>query len=539
MADTRIVAGSAGRGNGGDGEGEGEGGERGERGHRGHRGPRGHRGRDANAVPTAAFAVKTTTIYARLGGSDEHGKGTLDNPFATFQQAIRFVPNIIPPGETFVVDITGIGVETLPTDYQLPSIQGTYAGGAESPNPFLFDRPLTIRAFPQLVVTSPATEAIITPGSGFTRGVGPNALLIDITVPGVRSSWAGGAMKGKQLIRTGGGGPAQLGQTTCAIYDSVDDDGFGNAVLRVCQRIAFIVDAATLSAGPTPGEYQIVEPSATLEGPPPTLFDGVVFNVANVANLAIQGLRIRCTVPGAAFAGLQVLNATQNFCELCDLPDGAYSSGVTLQMAFFSTVFGAGGVTVEGSQLSLRRSYLRGAQIFGCDGGFNNDCFNTVWEDCVPIQNVAWPAGPAPMDIGLSNCLIDGAITDPNSGLSDAIHLSKGRLNLLDVTIKNTVAGDAINLQDGSYAIIDHVTGSANGTPGVNVGIRTDDGSEARITNTTGGPDLTTVTGGAAGDDVKSGSLAITSYAAALNEYDIPPTSAIAVATGSRIFERT
>lgn len=468
MADSTRVRGSIA----GDCEGAGE---RGERGKRGHRGPP---GRDANAVPTPPFAITTTTIYARpasQGGSDKHGKGTLDEPFETFQQAMRFVPNVIPPGETFVVDITGIGVETLPADYQVPAIQGTYLGGVEAPNPFLFQRPLCIRAFPQLVAAIPSAEAIITPSSGFTRGVGPNALLIDITVPGVRPSWAGGALKGKQLIRTGGGGPSQLAQTTCCIYDSVDDDGSGNAVLSVCNRVAFIVDAATLGAGPTPGEYQIVEPSATLEGPPPNFFDFCVFNVANVVTPALQGLRIRCTVPGAANS-IQIANTDQPFVELCDLPDGIFATGAGEQWAMFSTFLGGGIGSTEGNVFTGRRSYIRNANFFAFGGPYN-EFFNSVFEGCVSITNDQFPSGAAPLNFGLRNCLIDGSVSSPDFPSGNGIDsLGGGVINLIDVTIKNC-AGDGVNLHGVSQGNFSNLTGSGNG----GFGVVADDGAHVVV----------------------------------------------------------
>jgi len=465
----------------------------------GERGKRGPRGRDANAVPTPPFALTTTTIYARpasQGGSDKHGKGTIDEPFATFQQAMRFVPNDIPAGGTFVVDITGIGVETLPADYQLPAIQGTYLGGVNSPNPFLFQRPLVIRAFPQLVVTSPPSEAVITPGSGFTRGVGPNALLIDITVPGVRPSWAGGGLKGKHLIRTGGGpavGPAsQLAQTTCCIYDSVDDDGSGNAVLSVCNRIAFIVDAATLGAGPTPGEYQIVEPSATLEGPPSNTLDFVVLNCSNVQDIAIQGLRIRCAVPGGAFS-LQIANAAQPFTELCDFPDGISATGATVQWGMFSTVVGAGGILSTGNLFTGRRSYMRGCGALGFDG-FYNEFFNSVFEGCAPISNTDYPSGPAPLDFGLANCLIDGSL---GNGIDS---LGAGSLNLTNVTINNCL-GDAVNMHGVSQTNVANLTGSGNG----GFGIVADDGAHVVV-------DAATTIGNADGQAYANGGVPVVAW---------------------------
>src|SRR5271154_2323637 len=129
MADAKLVGsgGVAAQGNCGHGEagGPGEHAERGRRGPRGHEGPQGPQGPQgpaADAVPTAAFAVSTTTIYARVTGSDTTGNGTLTNPYRTFQRAIRDVPLLPAPGARYIVDITGIGTEVFPPNYTTPAI---------------------------------------------------------------------------------------------------------------------------------------------------------------------------------------------------------------------------------------------------------------------------------------------------------------------------------------------------------------------------------------------------------------------------------
>lgn len=450
MADTRLVAGSVGRG---------EGGEGGERGERGHRGPRGHRGRDANAVPTAAFSLSTTTIYARPNGSDKHGDGSFDKPFATFQQAIRFVPNILPPGATFIVDITGIGVETLPMDYEFPVIQGGGLVGDNptfnGPSPFEFTPNFTLRAQPQLVSSLSPADATITAG---IIGVDPRTGLVNITVP--LPVWTPGALKGSAIISNIAGQ-----NRSASIYDNTATQLF------ICKR--------TNQFGPVgpivfaPGEVlQIVEPSATLEAPPPTNADNAAIRIGNISSLGLDGIRFRCTVPDTAPA-LLIANALQPFTELCDI-DGIVGSGATYQLSLLRTTLRTV-IDVEGSAFTPRDSYWTGIGS-GSSGflDFQGPLFvarTTVFDTCVTLESEDFAGGFIPTPgWAFQNCLL-------TNSQGDAVHCKGGAYAFTNVAIDGAT-GNAILADVGmSYITAANLSGVGN----AGTGIVADDGTHVVV----------------------------------------------------------
>jgi hypothetical protein len=59
--------------------------------------------------PFPAVVPTIITIFARQTGSDVTGTGSFEEPFRTFQRAIRQVPNVIAPGFAYIVDVTNLG----------------------------------------------------------------------------------------------------------------------------------------------------------------------------------------------------------------------------------------------------------------------------------------------------------------------------------------------------------------------------------------------------------------------------------------------
>jgi hypothetical protein len=162
-----------------------------------------------NAPPQPPFDLTTTIIYARpvgQGGSDVTGKGTLAQPYLTFQRAIRDVPSLPAPGARFIVDITGIGTEVLPDYYVLPNIQfPTIDYQNDFTFPYFYSGAgLRIRALPKLV-TLPGTEAKIAVGASATVSEDADTKLITLTIPlEDRTSWTMANLRNKKLIRTVG-----------------------------------------------------------------------------------------------------------------------------------------------------------------------------------------------------------------------------------------------------------------------------------------------------------------------------------------------
>jgi hypothetical protein len=468
-----------------------------------------------NAPPQPPFNINQVTIYARTTGNDTTGNGrTPATAYRTFQRAVRDVPSIVPAGVSYVVDITGLGIETLPVNYQLPVVEGTFFGGTNAPHPFLFNHVLSVRAFPQLVTAIPPADAVITTADAPVLTSNADTKLAILTLGIARASWAGGALKGKQFVRTLG-----TSQTSCCIYDS-------NATqLFLCNKIGpgpnFIPPLA-------PGEqFQIVEPSATLEAPPSTDFDGGAIRCMNVSSVAFQGIRLRCSVPGGDFS-LFIAGASQPFFELCDIPDGVETGDAQYQLSMFSTFMqGSNGVLVDSDTFALRRSYFANITDFSFSTR-HQDMNLSVIENCAELRNkVAAPGFVPSPNVMTTWSLFDMLIT---GSTGDGLHAQGGAWGLTNVRIDNS-AGNGINVEHGTnYVKLDHVTGAGN----AGVGVLANDGAQVQITDTT--TPTTTLTG--TGGDVKSGSLAVAAYAAGMNQYDIPPNSAIAVSTGTRIFER-
>lgn len=515
MSDIKRVLGSVGNC-------EGPVGKRGERGERGATGPTGP---GADAVPTPPFGLSTITIFARpaaQGGSDTQGNGTASSPFLTFQRAIREVPNIIAPGTNYIVDITNLGVETLPVDYELPVIMApTLLGGSSNQSPpFAVEPGLSVRATPQLVAGKPPVEMVILAGANAIVSADPDTGLVILTVPLARASWTTG-LKGKQIIRTVGSS-----DTSCCIYDS------NSTQLFLCNTIDGVQDISGIP-GPldlAPGEtLRIVEPSATLEAPPPTNADGRAIRCANINSVAFQGIRFRCTVPDTAFA-LLIGPAAVPVLELCDV-DGLLCTANSEEILLLATTLRLGFDT-ELTAAAPTRSYW--TDIGTGSAGylfFEGICHlfrATVIEGCVPIESGVLDGVCQVPSWAFNNTLI-------LNSTGDGIHCTGGRFELNNVKIEGSL-GNGLNAEKGSnYLLLNHVTGAGN----VGFGVKADDGAFVQITDTTtapGSPTRTTVTGTI--DDTSAGSLGPTPYSSGMNAFDIPPNALIAVSTGTRIFEK-
>lgn len=142
-------------------------------------------------------------IFVRPDGSDEHGDGTLEEPYRTIQHAVLFVPNIIPAGTIYRIDATGLGDELFPENYSFPVFVGSESIGAIDFGQrfFHYYGSVNIQADPQLVA---GIQNVILPGTQTINPApsGDLSELISVTVtpsPG----WPVGGLKGKFLIGAG------------------------------------------------------------------------------------------------------------------------------------------------------------------------------------------------------------------------------------------------------------------------------------------------------------------------------------------------
>lgn len=246
-----------------------------------------------NEPPQPPFEDVDVMIYARLNGSDTTGDGTLAKPYRTMQRAIRDVPSVVPAGTSYFVDITGIGVETLPDNYIFP-----YFTGAEGLGDFDFSKPffhyygrVNVQADPELVLD--LSGATITPTNDATT----NLIALQITPnPG----WTADQFKGMFLI---GATPTQ----SSIIWKNTND------TLYLTRRTQ-------------PTLPRIMQPSATLEAnfiPSPAIHTTAV-NIRN-SLVSLLGLQVR-TANGVGI-GLTVAGdqAPVSF-QLCQLPQAQFNT---------------------------------------------------------------------------------------------------------------------------------------------------------------------------------------------------------------------
>lgn len=465
----------------------------------------------ATNIFSPPFEVKTTTIYARTTGSNTLGNGTLAKPYRTFQRAIQDVPHDIPPGQRFVVDITGIGTETLPASYQMPSIHGTFQIGFASAGPFLLYEALTILAIPTPVPMIPATDATILAADIVSTTFNADTGLTTIKVGAARAGWAAGALKGKFLL-----GDVDAG-ANCAIWDSNSTEVF------LCNN----------SVGGSLN-FTIVETTATLEGPAPLDGDQIAsFEVVDCTSIGFKGIKFRCTDP--AYVGLQISKAVQPSMEICDT-DGIEGFGIAEQLIFFSSVCRDKLIDCEGVTFTPRRSYFTAIPDFFLSGHWQ------VFRACVFD---ACPGSIEPfvfaVNIGGLNssgwewfdCLFMGCGSPNTFNLKAASNYS-----FLNTKIQGA-PGDAIHAEGPMMVTLENVTGGtgAVGDPANGgLGVRAEDGAFVRVLD-----DLTLVTG--LGGDMQVGALPARTWAdfranpILKNEYDIasPPLGDVVVGVGGPV----
>lgn len=510
------------------------------RGHRGHRGPRGPEG--PSGAPSLSeffpFAIVTRTIYARATGSDETGDGTLENPFRTFQRAIAEVAvltgGIIPNGKRYVVDITGIGIETLPDAYEMPSIIATtFISSADDPAtvPFRFIAPLDIRAFPQPFSGIPVADTSVPTSDVLSITADPATGLVTITTATPRASWAADALKGVFLI-----GDVSA-RASSAIVSSNPTQIF----------IANILSQVVLQ------NFSIVEPSATLQGAIPSS-ETASFNCFNTPAVSFHGIRFRCLDPDPFAVGFALGNAEQPAMELCDV-EGLVVNVIGEQFIFQANVLRTKAIDIEAAVFTVRQCLLLDipALFFGADPVV--ELARSV------VDGLGGSLGPSSVFIGggstggrweVLNTLVKGTTAGPAFAATGF-----GSWSFDTVVIQDTT-GDAILVEGPTQVILNAVTGGTGGAgdpANTGVGVHAVDGGQARVLD-----DGTLVTG--TGGDLQAGTLAARTWtnfrtiAPIKNEYDLttpfvastagtvqPPGDELTGAgtggrSGSRIYQR-
>jgi hypothetical protein len=449
MADVKLVGGVAARGN------------CEPRKHRDH-----HHHHHPEPPETPPFDLTTTTIFVRPDGSNEHGNGSLRKPFRTFQHAIRQVPSIPAPGASFVIDTTGI-TETFPSDYQLPVIQTSTIGastGAPSPFPFYrFQSGVTIRAIPRLTLLLSPADAVISAADGAVVSSDPVSNLVTLTISSPRAGWGANALKGKQLIRTVQSPTSNL--ASCSIY------GSDTTHLFLCN------DAVSLNGGNgalvlAAGEVlQIVEPSATFIGSPPTGNNLWGISSWGINAPVFQGIHFVAPPGLYAFA---LGNADIPAIELCVI-DGFLSVSAPNGLEIFGTTMTTSYDLEPVPGLLTASLFMNFAlpQSYFYIAAFLQTFVGTVFDDTCPTVTSGFFFTPIGSNWGFQNVLFQGST-------GDAIHADYGHWNLTNVAINNS-AGIALLVDTGPA---DVTLTNVGGTGNAGFGLVVNDGSQVRVTDT-------------------------------------------------------
>jgi len=478
--------------------------------------------------------LTTVTIFVRSDGSDKHGNGSRHKPFRTLQHALRQPPSIPAPGTSFVIDITGI-TETFPPDFQLPVIQTSTIGaftGAPSPFPFFtFQSGVTIRALPRLTRLLSQADAVISAAAGAVVSSDPVSNLVTLTIASPRASWAGNALKGKQLIRTVQSATSHL--ATCSIF------GSDATHLFLCN------DAVSLNGGDgalvlaADEVLQIVEPSATLIGSTPTGNNSWGISSWGINAPIFQGIHF--VAPPGKYA-LALGNADIPVIELC-VVDGFLSISAPNGLEIFGTTMTTSYDLEPVPGLLTRSLFTNFAQpqSYVYIAAFLQTFVDTVFDDTFPTMTSGFFFAPVGSNWGLQNVLFQGSV-------GDAIHADYGHWNLTNVLINNS-AGNALVVDTGPTAV---TLTNVGGTGNAGFGLLVNDGAQVRVTDTV--TDVGEDSGG-----MQVGGLPSRSWADFYgntpvgNEYDLVTPFVLNVAggvtipqgndsagasTGSRVFQR-
>jgi hypothetical protein len=486
--------------------------------------------------PQPPFTPATITIHARTTGSD-NGTGSLANPYRTMKRAVRDVPSIIPPGVRFIVDITGI-TEELPLDYALPCWKAPVTINKFSDQFFLFGTAVEIRATPRLVAMIPAPDAQINDADIDIALSGPDAVtgLVTITLKDARGSWATNLLKGKFVVGTGG------------------NVGINGVIVENTNSTILI---ATTDVPPTP--IQIMEPSASISGtstPGGGGFGGGgglprgCLNAINCDSIMFSGLRITTNnAPADRAHGLVIGGNGFGVAQMCELQSPSFSC-------------------VSQSITRVLRSWIKGTPRFEAniilanglmDATTTNAATTTnfqnhtllvlrrmAFEGCGPIDiGTVLPGGTflpgdppflaAATVLSMENCLVRGATGD---GMR--FHGMRGRLSQIDIS---GCGGDGVRIDSGA-GFVELFNVRTTGVANAGVGVRVNDGMQAKVDAATSGAAAGTQLRGAGGEMVVGDGDARTwanfvlpaDGRPALNEYDITANAATgATGTGSRL----
>jgi hypothetical protein len=466
----------------------------------------------------AATAPVVRTIYASTGGSDKHGDGAANRPYATLVRAVRDVPPELPQGVFYRIDITGI-TEELPSDFALPEWKTWINDGAPLPNQTLtdFQPAVEIFATPQPVAAIPLSDTIINASdvASVVADLITGLQTINLITP--RASWTAANILGKQVLV----GPTD---PEAVINNSVVGQVFSTSSIQI-----------TNTASPV-YPLSLVEPSAHLHG---SGTDYGTIIAANIDNVGFTGVKI---TSDNGFNGLVAFGSGSCVCQLCELdsPFMVQQSGNQFELQAnrvlrswvynFPTYGGVIGV--------VQSLHLNAQPVTNFDSPFfcaptTVSIRRSVFTACDSIEVDVYEPGGNIDPAGSPHVLIQNTLVQGNpNGDGAAFHGVKGHFTNADFS-SNT--GNGITVDDGGGLLTLENVGSS--TPNGVFGLQISDGMQVTADAATVG-NATPLSG--ATNQVEVGNLAAQTWVSVGAVFAASPNNSIndfagVTATGARL----
>jgi hypothetical protein len=460
--------------------------------------------------PNPPIAV---SIFARLTGNDTTGDGTLATPYRTFQRAILDVPSIIPAGVRYVVDITGIGLEVLPPNYQFPPIITAQTVTLDLSDPdFITIEGLDVIARPQPMAGIPLADTLIAPADVLSVVTDPSDLMVTVTLNAPRASWAANALRGKLLA---GAVP-------------IVDNG---TIIASTTTTLLVTPSVSMLAPSAP--WQVKEPSATLQG------SGTDAITVVVGSPGIKGIKFVNTGGAGTALAINFMDCGTPLLESCDI-EGLGSHGASTIVLVTSFIHGKN--LGANTSLLAQSSLFSGIPSFTEIGDFPanwvlaGDAFVScpvIGPRADPFGLFASPVGARPVGMTLNGVFITTPVVD-GAFPADGVYVCGGYTALANVRI-NGAPGSAIRVDtaNGMCSLTTVVGGTGGGGDPANAGfgVLVNDGAQVRVLD-----NGTLVTG--TGGDMKVGTLPARTWAdfrglvPTKNQYDLQTPFVVNVASG-------
>ena len=380
--------------------------------------------------------VERRVIYARSGGNDVNGDGTLTAPYRTFRRCLDELPTAA-NGTIWYIDITGIGVETLTEMVSIPPFSSNMPMRLTLSSPLdsirhIHEGALNIFAEPTVLETFTPTST----SANATTGM--------VSFTDSAQSWTNDEHRGKLI----------LGQAL-----------FSSAVIYGNDATTLFTTAGSVFSG----ELSIAEQSATLmygTGTPVGTDYGFLMN-GITCNVVVIGIKFDS--PSTQVTSMNGCTS-QNYFQLCD-----FTSGFVCQNGgdfIFDANIMRGGFSQNGCAVTMRSALFDSVSFTSHgDGGAGLDFwYETRFEGTTTLGH----GGNAESEISYHYESL--SIDDSPAA---AINFRGGpRVRITNCDISNC-GGNAISALGPGFVAVNGVTGSGN----TGYGIYATDGVQVSATS--------------------------------------------------------